>query len=185
MPSSQTYRTASIVDSFTDEYADIVPVSDSQTIAGLNAAGPWYPVSERKSLPWWMFHILIAMPFLYVCYPLTVKRFVSTARAKKRKAFADARKKIKQCMSTDEKKLYAIFNECLAICFGDTVVDESICKAVESRMVLSGSSEKECADWNDFYCQITRAAYGASVEGKKNELCRMAEEWLNRLEKII
>ena len=39
--------------------------------------------------------------------------------------------------------------------------------------------------WNDFFERITYVAYAQSNNNNTNELCGMAQQWLDRLEKII
>jgi hypothetical protein len=145
-------------------------------IADINITGPWYPVEERKPLPWWAFQILFLMPLLYSMYPFVREKFITltgnSPRIRRRRAFKTSYKKINQCMQAgDSTKLYTVFVELF----------QQIDGTSDLRSVTQNS------EWNSFFERVTHAAY-AKVDNTDNkdtdQLCRMAQEWLKRLEKI-
>ena len=165
------------------EQAAIAPVQE--TIADINAVGQWYPIAERRQLPWWLFELLFLMPCIYVGYPRIADKLMlmsgKSIRWVRRRAFKQARKQIEQAIKvSDDKNLYAIFmhlfKELNEIMGGNSI---------ENMLSQRGLSVQEINNWNDFFERITHAAYAKSDNKSTNELCRMAKQWIERLEKII
>lgn len=149
------------------EQDSMVVVAESN-IADINAVGDWYPVAERQPLPWWIFQLLFLMPCMYVGYPRMLEKFVAltsnSARLTRRRAFRKARKQIDQAAKAgDDKKMYAIFMQ----------------------LFHALGKKPHVEEWNRFFERITHAAYAQSDNKNSDELCRMAKQWLERLEKII
>ncbi len=144
-------------------------VAAEEKIADINTVGQWYPLPERQALPWWLFQFLFLMPCLYVGYPLVSDKFMrlaSSSRFTRRRAFKQARKQIELAIkSGNDKNLYAIFMQLF--------------------QNLGKVSQEMSTEWHDFFEQITHAAYAQSDNKNSDELCRMAKQWLDRLEKSI
>ena len=126
-----------------------------------------YPVAQHEPLPWWLFQLLIFLPCFYAVYPLMLEKCIvwtgNSAKLARRRAFKQARKKIEQCIARgDSTKLYAIFME--------------LFQQVEIHI--------EGAEWHGFFERIAYAAY-AHGDDNNSELCRIAKQWLERLEKIL
>jgi hypothetical protein len=156
-----------------------VPLSliaeSDEKIAGINGVGQWYPVAERKSLPWWLFQLLFLIPCVYLGYPFIVDKFImltgNGARLARRRAFKQARKKIDFAVNMGEdKNLYAIFMQL----FQELGYDSHLSPFVSSTQ-----------QWSEFFERVTHAAYAQLDNKNSEELCRMAQEWIKRLEKII
>jgi hypothetical protein len=151
---------------------------DEEKIAHINTIGKWYPVAENLSLPWWLFEVLFLIPCLYFGYPFVVKRCIAltgnSRRLARRRAFKQARKKVEIAAKVGEdKNLYVIFMELF-----------------QELKRISGAPSAEYFNisvdgWNDFFERITYAAYAQSDNKDTSELCRMAKQWLECLEKII
>ncbi len=158
-------------------------------LAPLNTKGPWYPVSERSSLPWIIFHLLLVAPLMYRGYPVMrnhTQRLVYYALGGlKKRAYRAARKKIKGCaIEGTSGPLYAIFVELFALLTHQP--SPAISRAaIEEYVVLVGFSEQERKEWNVFFDQIAHAAYTQQNNKNVYELCRMATQWINRLEKGV
>ncbi len=168
------------IESYTNEDPTILPMPDNSDISDINNVGVWYPVSEREPLQWWLFQILFMLPFLYVGYPIIFERFVvltgNSARFIRRRAFKQARKKIKHSMQYNQKQaLYSIFVELF-----QTTDIHSIETIFQKKGLLDLLNE-----WNDFFERIRYVAYAQSDNNNTDELCGMAQQWLDRLEKII
>jgi len=142
-------------------------------IADINITGPWYPVEERRPLAWWLFQILFLMPLLYSTYPFIREKFIgltgNSMRIRRRRAFKASYKKINQCIQTgDNTQLYAVFTE--------------LFQQIEGTRDLRGITQD--SEWNNFFERVTHAAYAQANNKDTDQLCRMAQEWLKRLEKI-
>lgn len=187
----------SIQSSANQEVANqIVTYSDSEQksndaqriaeLAPLNTKGPWYPVSERSSLPWIIFHLLLVAPLMYRGYPImrnhTERLVYSALGGLKKRAYRAARKKIKHCaIDGRSESLYAIFVELFALLTHQP--SPAISRAaIEEYVMLIGFSEQERKEWNMFFDQIAHAAYTQQNNKNVYELCRMATQWINRLE---
>lgn len=158
-------------------------------LAPLNTKGPWYPVSERSSLPWIIFNLLLVAPLMYRGYPVMrnhTERFMYYALGGlKKRAYRAARKKIKQCGADGfGGSLYVIFIELFALLTHQP--SPAISRAaIEEYLMLIGFSEQERKEWNVFFDQIAHAAYTQQNNKNVYELCRMATQWIDRLEKGV
>jgi hypothetical protein len=147
--------------------------TDNDEIADINFSGSWHPVAQRKPLPWWLFFVLTLMPCVYGLYPIISENLIAvtgnSARLMRRRAFKHARKKIALCSeSGDATKLHSIF--------------EQLFQQLES---ISGMPKLEqSTEWNNFFERIMHVAYARGHGEDMNELCRMAKQWLDRLEKM-
>ena len=135
--------------------------------------GQWYPDGERRSLPWWLFQLLLLIPCLYIGGPFIIEKLLiltgNNVHLARRRAFWYARKQINRAIKTaDDKNLYAIFM--------------TLFQQLEYERHLPVEMSVE---WNYFFEHITHAAYAQSDNKNNDELCRMAKQWLDRLEKII
>ncbi len=140
------------------------------TIADINTAGLWYASGERRSLPWWLFQLLLLLPCFYIAYPFILERGIlltgNSARLVRWRAFRQARKQIEIAIKNgDDTKLYAIF----------TQLFQELGKDGDKALRQSAG---------EFFERITHAAYGKSGS-KDDELCGMAKQWLDRLQKLI
>jgi hypothetical protein len=153
--------------------APLLPIEEAgvvaalQTIADINTSGLWYSVSERRSLPWWLFQLLLLLPCFYLAYPFILERGIvltgNSVRLRRWRALRNARKQIEQSIkNSDDTQLYAIFMQLLQ-------------ELGKNEDVLRQDS---------FFESILHAAYGKSDNKKSDELCGMAKQWLERLEKI-
>ncbi len=143
-------------------------------IADINVIGEWYPVQEWEPLPWWVFQLLFMMPLIYSAYPIMWEKFIyltgNSARLMRRRAFKTARRKIIHCIqNNDAGTLYAIFTELFQ------QLDD----------IIDASGVKKNQEWNEFFERIMHAAYAQSDKKDIDQLCRMAQEWLERLEKTL
>src|SRR5207244_4242379 len=80
----------------------------------INKVGQWYPDGERRSLPWWLFQLLLLIPCLYLGCPFMLERLIiltgNNIRLARRRAFGKARRQINQAIKrADDKNLYTIF----------------------------------------------------------------------------
>jgi len=153
-----------------------------EDIADINTAGEWYPVDQGESLPWWLFQMLFVIPCLYIGYPAVTGKFAlltgNSVRFVRRRAFSQARKKIKESLEYgNSKTLYATFMD-LFQQLGNTKDFESILRA-------HAIPQELVEQWNNFFERITHAAYAKTNNEDADELCRMAKQWLERLDKII
>ena len=155
-----------------------------QRIGNINSVGQWYPVEERQPLQWWLFSMLFLMPCLYVWRPTITENFGLLSNkfswGRKRRAFKQARKKLEQSlMFADYSNFHAIFVELFASC-------GQLYSLKDAATVLraAGLPVELLGEWNSFVDSITHAAY-AKTDNKKDELCRVAQQWIDRLEKIL
>lgn len=144
-----------------------------EQIGDINKLGQWYPDGERKSLPWWLFELLLLIPCLYIVCPFVLEKLIlltgNNIRLARRRAFGKARKQINHAIkNADDKNLYTIFITLL--------------QQLEQEQKLHVEMPIE---WTQFFEQITHAAYAQSDNKNNDELCRVAKQWLERLEKII
>jgi hypothetical protein len=161
-------------------------IAQGDELADINAVGIWYPVAERKPLPWWLFELLFLLPCLYVLYPIIQERFIiftgSSARLARRRALKYARQKIQECIKTNnDAELHAIFMQLLKHYSEEVIDNHSIRKLLKQ----SKLSPELIEQWHDFFERITHAAYAQSDKKNSDELCGMAKQWLDRLEKNI
>lgn len=150
-----------------------VSVTLQEPIDDINKVGQWYPDAERRSLPWWLFHLLFLIPCIYLVGPLVIEKLIlltgNNRRLARRRAFRKARKQIHQAIKAgDDKNMYTIFVTLLG--------------QLEEHHDLCGEMRGE---WEHFFEQITHAAYAQLDNRNSDELYRMAQQWLDRLEKNI
>lgn len=143
-------------------------IEQKENIVGINAVGQWYPVADEQSLPWWLFQLFFLIPCMYLGYPLIINKFImltgNSAYFVRRRVFKRARKAIS---TGEDKNVYGIFMQLFQ----------------DLNTLPQGLSDQ--AAWNEFFERITHAAYAQSDNKNGNELCRMAKQWLDRLEKIM
>jgi hypothetical protein len=142
-------------------------------IADINAVGQWYPTERRQPLPWWIIQLLFLIPCFYIIYLCAIERLSrvidKSTRFARWRAFKLAHKKVRQCIERgDAANLYSIFNELFQ---HNEMVQNSIVR------------EQFAAEWNNFFERIAHAAYARSESSSTDELCRMAQQWLDRLQK--
>lgn len=150
----------------------------------INTVGQWYQVDERKPLPWWLFELLLLLSCLYLVYPVLQERifvFADTStRFTRKRALKKIRKNIDDCIQkNDDKKLYALFVQLLQYHPG-----AQDAHSIDMIMRNAGLHD-ELEQWNIFFERIAQSAYAQSDNKDTQELCRMAQQWLERLEKII
>jgi hypothetical protein len=165
MPGAIGVKKDNIIPRASVEQSDIVV---AETIADINTARLWYAAPERRSLPWWLFQLFLLLPCLYLAYPFVLERGImltgNSARLVRWRAFRQARKQIEQAIkNSDDTQLYAIFMQLLAELDKD---EESLRQDV-------------------FFERIMHAAYGKSDSKNSDELCGMAKQWLDRLQRLI
>lgn len=160
-------------------------------IGHINSVGVWYPVTDHQPLPWWVFHFLLLIPCAYVFYPaVSEKCFMLTNKfllSRKRRAFKEARKKIDQAvLSANEATLYAIFIQ-LFSSYNQQSSEMYSIKDIDIILRTCGVSDLVIKEWNSFFETITHAAYAHAdtKSGSAGTLCRVAKQWLDRLEKIL
>jgi hypothetical protein len=144
---------------------------EGDDIVDTDIVGQWYPVEQQQPLQWWIFQVLFLLPCLYIGYPVICGKLIaitgSSARFARRRAFQQARKKVDHAMKfNDGSYLYAIFVELL-------------------QQLDRIPSQLHIEKWTDFFDRITHAAYAKSDENNTSELCRMAKQWLEHLEKTL
>jgi len=157
-------------------------VTIAETIADINTIGQWYPAPAHRSLPWWLFQLLLLLPCLYLGYPFVLEKFIiltgNSARLVRWRAFRKARQQIEQALANnDDQKLYAIFMQLFQ------ELDKSL-----DEFLSMGTQYERSENWvkdEDFFESITHAAYAQSDSKNSDELCRMAKQWLERLEKTL
>lgn len=151
----------------------------------IDKEGPWYPVSDYKPLPRWLFKLLLFLPCLYILYPILIKQLANimnnSIRWRRRRALRYAYKKIEYCKKNNTtKELYSVFEK-WAKEYDETITVHSIGNILQkSPMTIDLVTE-----WNIFFERIARAAYAQSDDKDNDELCRMAIQWLDHLEKKI
>lgn len=166
-----------------------VPQQKDDELIPINTVGQWYAVEdERKPLPWWLFNVLFLLPCLYIAYPLLQERLIvlmgNSVRWTRRRAIKQARKRIENCIKNNtDTELHSIFMQLLK---NHAMYHETIdIRSVEMILRTSGLSDDLIAQWNIFFERITHAAYAQSDGKNTDELCGMAKQWLERLEKNI
>jgi len=161
---------------------------NNEKIVSINAIGPWYPISERTPMPWWLFNFFVLAPCFYGGYSC-VRRYLihkstNIVLIKKRIAFRQAYKLLDESKKLqDKKKLYTIFAQLSMICFD--IPTQKVLFGDEAAMHLRnyGFSDEEIYQWNIFCERIVHAAYAFSDTSNTHELLRMAEQWIQRLER--
>jgi hypothetical protein len=159
---------------------DVVVAIDSN-ISPINAHGPWYPISKRKGLPWWVFNIFAMIPLVYISLPYFCRRIIALGNnsrlIQKKRSFKKARALLSECVkSGDTKQLYVLFEELRQNCFY-TMSDDYL--------RTKGFSDEDVHQWNVFCQKIAREAYAPLKTSNNQELLRMAELWIQRLEKAV
>lgn len=165
-------------------------VQRNDVIKPLNEHGPWYIVPERKPLPWLYFYLLALLPLLYSIYPFIRTKIVAystdNARIRKRRAFKSARKMLKECSArNDVAKLYYIFIHLFSEC------SQQPAAAVSRELIVlslqkNNVSQAMLDDWNSFFENSANVAFGVfNKHINTYDLWRMAEQWIDRLEKIL
>lgn len=169
------------------EDAPVVTVHDD--IDYINSVGPWYPVANRQSLPWWLFYLLFLIPGLYLCSGHIYEKIClltnNSVSIRKRRAFKNARKKIDQSIGNEgDKNLYLIFIQLFSL-YGQQSLHSL--KDTDSVLREKGMPEDFMQEWNGFCESIVQAAYAqsGSKDIRSNELCQKAKQWISRLEKIL
>lgn len=162
----------------------IVPVN-GEHILPLHSSKVWYPVSERDPLPWSLFYLFMFAPLIFYGFSHVrhyVPRLYYPLTSLRRRAYRTARKKIIRCaQQADAHSLYTIFVELFALLMHKQTSEIST-ELISQYVKICGLSQQECADWNLFFERVLRATY-AQHDNREYELCRMATQWIDRLEK--
>jgi len=174
--------------------APITP-SDSETDAKekalpLSAVG-LYPIGESFSMPWWLFCMLVVIPFFawgaqkgresYMLYRAKTYRVRRSYQA-----FSHARAQIDRLKKDKQtQRLYALCIELFAdkwqIPIGSVTV-----KYISQRLRDSGMAAHEQMQWDDFFTAVAQHAFSVShTEQEIQDLFRQAEQWLERLQQLI
>jgi len=169
----------------TDNINKITAAAVIDSVGDINSVGHWYPIEERQPLPWWVFHILFLIPCLYALYPIAAQNYGVLSNkfvwARKRRAFKEARKKIALALTLgNDTNLYAIFVELFSVC-GQLYSLKDAAVILHTHKLFSVNID----EWNTFIDSITHAAYAQRSNNNADELCKVAQQWLDRLEKIL
>lgn len=151
-------------------HEEAIEATVNNIIADINVVGQWYPVTERRPLPWWVFQLLFLIPCMYIIYPFMADKFIvitgNNARLKRRRVFKNAHKQIDQAIKNGEaQNLHSIFMQLI--------------------QQLNLSTEILMKTEDEVFERITHAAYAHTNNDNSHELCRMAKKWLERLEKTL
>lgn len=167
-----------------DMSVDVIVCDD---VGCINAVGKWYLVDEYRPLRWWLFFLLLLLLSMYGLYPIIVEKFFLLHNkflwSRKWSAYRKARKKIKQiAILADASTLYTVFVNLFSACGYPYSLQE-----VADILRKHGYSSEMIKEWNDFLHDITYAAYAKIDKNNDNtdKLCRTAQQWIDRLEKIL
>lgn len=153
--------------------------------------GPWRPATNSAGISWKVFIFLLLSPVLIALYyggqqVLTKRAQSSYGVMRARNAFRHARVQLKQ---SDKKKdvgaLYSIFSELFADRWqvANGTISVSL---IEKRLHEAGMSAEQQAAWNRFFEELSERAFGVYKESnKKDDLFAQAEQWIDRLEKLL
>ena len=119
--------------------------------------------------------------WIFPCASLCSAAFYPLTSLRKR-AYKAARKKIARCTQQENvQSLYTIFVELFALLMHKHIPEISA-ETIMEYVQVCGFSAQECVEWNLFFERVSRAAY-AQYDNRVYELCRMATQWIDRLEK--
>ena len=124
----------------------------------------------------------LLLPCFYIGYPFVFDKFITltgnSLRLLRWRAFKKARNQLQEAIANnDDQKLYSIFMQLFQE-LGKSP-DEFFSVRPQYKM------DENSPEGDLFFERITHAAYGKSDNKNSDQLCRMAKQWLERLEKTI
>ena len=125
------------------------------------------------------------MPMIFVLYPALCNwtlRFEIMKRRQRKKACKNARKQIIKL--NDNKFIYSIFIELFAF-LNNQSSSSLVITTIDDYLIGLGFSDYDIKEWHIFFASATHAAYAQSNKNKIHELCRMAIQWIDRLEEVV
>ncbi len=149
------------------------------------------PTRKPFILPWWLFFLLVIMPFFVWVFrrghsSLSIHRKKTYRVRRARKAFSRAETQL-DVLQKEKKseRIYALFIELFSdkwqIPIG-TITTEYIMQRLQD----IGMPENEREQWSIFFADIAQQAFGAKQTDKQTiDLFKKAEQWLKRLQQLL
>ena len=166
-------------------------IVEQDEIAGICKTHLYTTTSRSSALPWWLFIFLLLLPVFVLVYcritSVFSKRSRINYRAKRaRNAFRYVRTRLDQCRKKkDVRRLHSVFTEFFADRWHVSVGTISV-SFINKRLRDVGMNEEQRVEWDRFFSEISEHAFGVHKEGEhKDDLFNQAEQWINRLEKVL
>jgi hypothetical protein len=159
------------------------------TIAPLHKELALYPVDEFK-IPWWLFFGLVLLPLLFSCYQFGSYIFLKKQQEsyplkRAKKAFSVATKQLEIIKKENNvQELYRLFVTLFADRWQESVASIST-SLIDQRLKNVGIEGEELASWNAFFSRIAECAFGVRKSDDNKDLFEKAEQWIQRLEKLL
>ncbi len=157
---------------------------DTNKLLPINTKGPWYPTHERSSLPWWLFNVCAALPLIFLVVPRMQRRVRVRFknRPSKKRIFSTARTQLKNASAQD---VYTIFIQLIADYFGKSRAQISP-EDIETYLYNTALSEHDIMLWRQFFDRVSQVAFGTEkTKRMPKEFFKVAEQWIDRLEKVL
>ncbi len=157
---------------------------DGNKLLPINTKGPWYPTHERFSFPWWVFNVCVALPLIFLMVPRMHRRVRVRLknRPSKKRIFSTARTQLKKA---SDKDVYTIFIQLMADYFGKSRSQISP-EDIETYLCNTALLEHDIVLWRQFFDRVSQVAFGTEkTKQVSKEFFKVAEQWIDRLEKVL
>ncbi len=156
-------------------------------IRSIHHNGPWFPVNQRNPLPWWLFGLLCFAPVMVMGYKSVNEWFAqkSSIGNRYKKAFYRARAALKRAHhDQDQSRIYQIFIQLVADRTDQSVA--SIYPELISNQLYVHMNDDVVAMWQQFFDRAIQIAFGTNkLKQIDKAFFEMAEQWIDRFEKIL
>lgn len=150
-----------------------------------------YPVRSPFVMPWWLFFVLLVIPFFAWVF-LSGRQSISLRREKTyraRRSYRALSMATSQLQNLKKEKnaerLYTLFIELFADKW-QVPIGSITMEYVAQRLQDIGMPDDERAQWDAFFAAIAQQAFSAQqTEQHINDLFRQAEQWLERLKQLL
>jgi len=152
----------------------------------IDEEGPWHR-SQPIQVPWLLFFVLLILPLGWLAYVVVnntwrnyYRRNEKAIRA--RRAFTTARARLRQ--GSPLVTTYQILRQCIAERIG--VKEQTLTHdRIEQLLMKAELPDDQILSWHEFFHQCAQQAFGSPSETEAMRLRQQAQEWLDRLQKVL
>lgn len=156
-------------------------------IRPLNQQDPWYPTSERASLNWTLFFMLVFAPCAYGISEIVKGKVAAKMNPKRqiKKAFQEAYSALDRAQK--EKKYAEIYHVYLSLFSELFQMNRAQISGEYSTHKLrdTGASPEMIREWQKFFEKITECAFGWQIRADDAYLWHDARMWLEKWKELV
>jgi len=167
------------------------PVVEQKRSALPLAKGELRPTRKPYIMPWWLFFLLITIPFFAWAFrrgrhSLYIHRKKTYRARRSYQAFSRAQAQlVKLQKNKKNERLYALFIELFADKW-HLSIGSITAEYIAQRLQDIGMPQEQLEQWNEFFAAIAQQAFAAEQSEKHTtDLFKKAEQWLKQLQQLL